>query len=113
MSQLNWAYRLNVILNQKVLHRIIRDQASARVELDRVTRERDTFAARVESLAVQVRALEADRTKLAADNRRLAVDLDDALDRETLHALDADHELLFASLHCTPTGGTRLWRGKQ
>lgn len=86
MSSIHFVQSLNVKLLHTALQTILRDAASAK--LADLIRERKALAARVGQLTDEVRVVEAERDKLAQDVRRLAVDLDDALDRETVQALD-------------------------
>ncbi|RYH60653.1 MAG: hypothetical protein EON54_10675 [Alcaligenaceae bacterium] len=49
---------------------------------------------RIMQLAARIEELTYERDRLSVENRRLTVDLDDALDREQIHALDPTQERL-------------------
>jgi hypothetical protein len=56
-------------------------------------------------LAALVQALSTECERLVAENRRLTIELDDALDREQMYALDPTQErLVVAAVGCTGPG---------
>jgi regulator of replication initiation timing len=60
---------------------------------------------RIRHLAAQVQALSNECERLVVENRRLTIELDDALDREQVYALDPTQErLMVAAVGCTGPG---------